>query len=345
MLLLFALILAQVSTPVPAATPSATPSPAPAVTVTADFSLYALHTGNPSGSLGDIGSGLVTANATFGDWKISATAGDYGFPALGFALTPDTQPGTNEQLYTALPLASLTYTVNSHLSLAAGKFAALLGQESPFTFQNINIERGVGWSMEPAISRGVQLAYTNGPLTMTLQDNDGYYSGRNRAFEGLLSWAPTAQSTWQFAAIVSPRDTPPNPTTTIANKSEYDFMYTYKTGKLQFLPYFLYVYSPTSAVLGYTNSEYAAAAVAMGTWTFSPQLSVAARYENAWNGSSTADVSPNADLIGFGAGSKVQTFTVTPALHFGNSGVLRLEYSWITPLAQSRIGAEFGVFQ
>src|SRR5581483_3033068 len=133
----------------------------------------ALDTGGADRSdRADLGSGLVTLAATQNNWKLNATAGDYGFPSVGFALNPDTQPGANEQLYTALPVAALTYNFNSHLNVAVGKFGALLGQESPFTFQNLNIQRGLGWSMEPVISRGVQLAYTNGPWSLTLQEND-----------------------------------------------------------------------------------------------------------------------------------------------------------------------------
>jgi hypothetical protein len=199
--------------------------------------------------------------------------------------------------------------------------------------------------MEPTISRGVQVAYTNGAWSATLQENDAYYSGGNRAFEALIGWAPSPNTDLQFAAIVPGANVPPNPTVTVGNKSEYDLMYTRTIDRLQLLPYVLWVHSPSSAILGYTNTENAYAGVLIGAWTFSPVSSVAFRYEDVWNGSSALDRSPNADLIGFGAGSHASSQTITPAFHFTNGLTLRLEYSHVSATAfdQSRYGLEFGV--
>jgi hypothetical protein len=137
-------------------------------------------------------------------------------------------------------------------------------------------------------------------------------------------------------------------------------MYTRQIGKLQLLPYLLLVDSPSSAKQGYKRSESAWAGVVMATWTFDTPWSVALRFENAANGSSTSDSGANADLVGFGPGSSARTFTLTPTLHFENGGVLRLEYSTIslssftpglgfgpsgTGASQNRIGFEFGVMR
>jgi hypothetical protein len=302
---------------------------------------------------------LLNVSAVSNKWRANATIGEYGFPTLGAALNPDAQSGANVSLYSALPVAAITYSFDSHLSLAAGKFAALLGQESPFTFQNVNIQRGLGWAMEPTISRGIQASYASGPWTLTLQENDAYYSGRNRAFEGLIGYAPSARTTLQFAAIAPGASTPPNATVAVGNKAEYDLMLTQQIGKLQLSPYFLWVNSPASATLGYLQSERATAGVVIATWTFSAPWSIALRYESVRNNSSTGDTNLNADLIGYGPGSAARTLTVTPAIHFpGSNAVLRLEYSnvLLSPFSagagfgtnglgasQSRAGFEFGV--
>jgi hypothetical protein len=181
---------------------------------------------------------------------------------------------------------------------------------------------------------------------LTAQYNDAYYSGSNRAFEGLAGWAPSANTSLQFAFIVPSANAGPNPTTSVGNKAEYDLMYTRQIGKLQILPYFLYVNSPASAALGYKQSENAWAGVLLASWAFNTPWSVAFRYENAGNGSAAGDTGANADLVGFGPGSSARSYTVTPTLHFPNSsGVLRLEYSNVngTSGSQDRIGLEFGV--
>lgn len=307
----------------------------------------------------DLSNLLLNVSAVSKKWRASATIGEYAFPTLGAALNPNAQAGANVSLYSALPVAAVTYNFDSHLSVAVGKFAALLGQESPFTFENVNIQRGLGWAMEPTISRGVQAAYANGPWTLTLQENDAYYSGRSRAFEGLIGYAASAKTTLQFAAIVPGANAPPNPTVAVGNKAEYDLMLTQQIGKLQLLPYFLWVNSPASTALGYTRSEHASAGVLLATWAFSTPWSIALRYETVRNASSTSDTNANADLIGYGPGSSARTFTVTPALHFsGGNTVLRVEYSSVLlssfvagagfganglGASQSRVGFELGV--
>ena len=344
MLASLALVLLAQSTPSPAPAPTATR--VPVITVTPEITLYHFWTSDVPRPSTDVASGLFNFTINSGKLRANATVGDYGFPTVGFPLVPDTADGANLELYSPLPIAAISFSIDSRFSVAVGKFAALLGQESPFTYQNLNIQRGIGWAMEPAISRGVQVAYSNGPWSATLQENDAYYSGSSRAVEGLIGWAPSTDTAVQFAAIVPGANVPGNVSTTVGNKAEYDLMYTRSIGKLQILPYVLWVHSPASSVLGYTSAENAWAGVLLGTWNFSPQMSVAFRYESARNTSSTSDTTANADLLGFGPGSSASSETVTPTFHFGNAGVLRFEYSHVRATGldnQSRFGLEFGV--
>jgi hypothetical protein len=283
---------------------------------------------------------LVNASAGSGRLRASVTAGGYNFPTVGVAATPTFAKGANTNLYTVLSLASVQYTLNDHVSVAAGKFAALLGQESPFTYQNLNVQRGLGWSMEPTISRAVQATYANGAWSATLQDTDAYYSGGNRALEWIVGYAPSANANLQFAGIEPGANVPGNPTTAIGNKAEYDLMYTRQIGKFSFLPYYLWVRSPQSSILGYTSDERATAAVLLASYAFSTPFSLALRYEAVANASSTTDKSPNADLIGYGPGSSARTFTLTPAYRIGY-GILRLEYSHVSVSAAAP-GLAFG---
>lgn len=366
LLLAAALFVAPQSTAPPTAAPSApasaspspSPTPLPAFAAGYDVTLFALNTQGTWNA--DFSNALLNLTANAGNLHGNATVGEYNFPTVGFPIAQDSTANANTSVYSVIPVGLVQYSFNPHLSVAAGKFAALLGQESPFTFQNVNIERGIAWAMEPTISRGVQGSYTNGPWSLTLQYNDAYYSGHDRAFEGLIGWAPSASTNVQFAAIVPNADAGPNPTVSVGNKAEYDFMYTRQIGKLQLLPYVLLVDSPSSTKLAYARSESAWAGVLLATWAFNTPWSVALRYENAANSSSVSDNGANADLIGFGPGSSARTLTVTPTFRFGDGGVLRLEYSTIslssftsglgfgpsgTGGSQDRIGFEFGVMR
>ena len=342
----------------PSAAPSPSPSPSPPFSAGYDATVFAFNTQGTTN--GDFSNALVNLTANAGKWHGVATVGEYNFPTVGFPITQDSTPNTNTQVYSVIPVGSVQYSFNSNWSLAAGKFGALLGQESPFTFQNLNVQRGIGWAMEPTISRGVQAGYSSGPWTFTLQYNDAYYSGSGRAFEGLVGWSPSSNTNLQFAAIVPGANTGPNPTVSVGNKAEYDLMYTRQIGKLELLPYLLFVDSPASTALGYKQSESAWAAVLLGQWAFNTPWSVAFRYEYAANGSGAGDPNANADLVGFGAGSSARSITITPALHLQNGAVLRLEYSTVslssfapglgfgpggTGASQDRFGFEFGVMR
>ena len=63
-----------------------------------------------------------------------------------------------------------------------------MGAEYTFSFQNMNIERGLLWNQENAITRGVQINQTMGKFTASFSWNDGYYSNRYSGLSGLLSY-------------------------------------------------------------------------------------------------------------------------------------------------------------
>jgi hypothetical protein len=50
-------------------------------------------------------------------------------------------------------------------SIQFGLLPTLMGAEYTFSFQNMNIERGLLWGQENAITRGVQINQTMGKFT------------------------------------------------------------------------------------------------------------------------------------------------------------------------------------
>jgi hypothetical protein len=345
----FALLMAATvaaspsSNPTPSPAPTATPTPTPAWSLHGAFSGYTVHTNNvnPTGALDtptgvdltsrtDVSNALLTLSKNTSQLQGSVTVGAYAFPVVGQAINPTTQQGANSYLYGFVPAYDLAYVPNGNVTVSAGQLATLLGQENGFTFQNYNIQRGIVWAAEPTFSRGIRVAYTNGKISGDLEYNDGYYSGNSgRAIEGLVGWAPTANTDWSFAFIIPGANTPPNVTASVANKREYDFMLTQTFGKLQLEPYILYIESPASAPLDYTDSESAHGGVLLAQYAWNSAYSLSGRFEYFANHSTTTDMSPNADLVGYGPGSRATTWTITPAYHPGPFFV-RAEYSLVT---------------
>jgi len=299
----------------------------------------------------------ATVTRNTGAFRFGATIGEYAFPVVGQAINPTFRAGSNTDVFSYVPVAYVQYVPNAAWTVTAGKMAALLGQESNFTYQNVNIQRGLGWNAEPTFTRGVRASYVQGKFTGNLGYTDGFYSGRLNTLEGLVAWNASANTTVQVAWILPKSDALPNPTTGIANKREGDLMLTRQIGKLQLLPYLLWIDSPQNKSIGFNGDERAFAGVLIANYVFDSAWSVGARYESISNRSSALDPGANADLVGFGPGSTATTFTITPAFKTGHT-TLRAEYSSVnlgtfTPglgfgatgrnSSQSRLGFELGV--
>ena len=64
-----------------------------------------------------------------------------------------------------------------------------MGAEYTFTFENMNIDRGLLWNQENAVNRGIQVNQTMGKFTASLSWNDGFYSNRYSWLSGALTYA------------------------------------------------------------------------------------------------------------------------------------------------------------
>ncbi len=323
----------------PSPVPSPTASPVVPVTYSAVVSAYAF------GGRADLSNALLTITRGTGTFRYAATLGAYAFPVVGQPFAPTFSAGANTALYGYVPVAYAQYVPNARVTLTVGKIGTLLGQESEFTTQNFNIQRGLGWNMEPVVSRGVRLAYGAGKFTSALEENDGFYSGNHRAFEGQIGWSPSPQTGFDFVAMVADPNTPGNPTASVANKAEYDIMLSQSFGKLQFTPYLLFVHSPASVVAGFTAASNASCAVVLANYATGGPYSFGTRFERAHNDTRATDTSGNADLVGFGAGSAATTATFTPAFTFKQL-VVRTEYSrvWASGgQSQTRYGIETAI--
>src|ERR1700722_2889626 len=141
-----------------------------------------------SASLLDLGNGQVFIQKTDGILQFYVQAGMYALPTIG---APYTKASSETRLtfgYVPVAYAKLAGQGSlSAFSIEAGKLPTLIGDEYTFTFENMNIERGLLWNLEPAVSRGVQINYASGPLSVSVSWNDGIYSNNFNWMSGLLS--------------------------------------------------------------------------------------------------------------------------------------------------------------
>jgi hypothetical protein len=323
-------------TPAPAATASPSPSPSSTslslgpLTIDGVFSAFSLFTSgvNATGALDtstgvdlnnrtDISNAFLIVSKQSGTFRYGFAAGAYNIPVVGFSLNKTIQTGANTSLYGALPSAYIEYAPTSNFAVEGGKLATMSGQESTYTYLNVNIQRGIMWNIEPAVSRGVRGIFTGSKFNGALEVNDGYYSGNRLGFEGQITNTPSSSTTVEFVFVVPNASAPANATASIANKQIFNPMLIYTTGKWQFLPYLLWANSPKSAALGYTSDEHAFGAVFMSTYTLSSTWSLPFRVEYGKNGSGPTDTSPNANILGYGPGSGAWTYTLTPTYRKG----------------------------
>ncbi|MGE5268477.1 MAG: outer membrane beta-barrel protein, partial [Thiohalocapsa sp.] len=134
----------------------------------------------------DISNAQVALQTTEGIFQFFASPAAYNFPIVGvpFAHTGPTLKNT----FGGVPVAWGKIVPTDTFNIQGGKLPTLIGAEYMFTFQNMNIQRGLLWNQEPVVSRGVQANLTTGPVAWSLSGNDGFYSGDYNWISGAATW-------------------------------------------------------------------------------------------------------------------------------------------------------------
>jgi len=122
----------------------------------------------------DASNAFVILQKADGPIQFYLQVGAYSIPDLGL---PYTSSGKSvDNLWGPLPVAYVKIAPTDSFSIMAGNLPTLIGAEYTFTFENVNVERGLLWNQENAINRGVQLITAKGPLSASVSWNNGFYS-------------------------------------------------------------------------------------------------------------------------------------------------------------------------
>ncbi len=272
----------------------------------------------------DLSNGAAWIQKTDGWFQFYVQAGAYNLPSLA---TPYSSTGTTmTNLYGPVPVAYVKFQAAKNTSIEVGELPTLIGAEYTFSFENMNIERGLLWNQENAITRGIQLNQAMGKFALSFSWNDGFYSNRYNWLSGSLGYTngPHAIS---FVAGGNFNPTPYLGTATpIQNDgSIYNVIYTYTKGAWIIQPYFQYSDVPTDAKIGIVNGATTQGEAILLSHAFKHGFSLAGRYEYISSSGSAAQKSVN---LLFGPGSNGNSVTVTPTFQYGGFFV-RGEFSLV----------------
>jgi Putative beta-barrel porin-2, OmpL-like. bbp2 len=246
-------------------------------------------------------------------------AGLYSIPALGLPLYSSFEQ--TESLFGPVPVAFGKWQINDEWSIQAGRMFTNIGSELLFSYQNLNISRGLVFNQENFINQGVQVNYASGPFAASVSVNDGFYSGELNWVTGFATYklddsntiginggthfsdfdSSTRSPRFQFATINS-----------LQNSSIISVNYTYANGPWIITPYFQYTtvdrkdnyFSP---IIG---GETWGGALLAG-YAFNENFGLAGRVEYIAQSGTRFDTLSATSLL-YGPGSSAFSFTITP---------------------------------
>jgi hypothetical protein len=256
-------------------------------------------TSGDADSFVDLTNGQVFIQKTDGWLQFFVDAGAYSFPTVGYSYIDSSNTVHNTFGYVPVAYAKLVGEgALTNFSIEGGKLPTLIGDEYGFTFQNMNIERGLLWNNEPIVSRGVQVNYASGPLTVSFSLNDGTYTDTYNVLSGLVSYGFNGGAdTVAFAA--SGNLSGSFNFGTLNAGSVYNLIYTHTSGPWTISPYFQINSTPGAG----GSTAYAGAVLASYALDDNWKLAGRAEYESE---------SAGTDLFGYGSGSKAWSLTLTP---------------------------------
>ena len=269
------------------------------------------------GSQVDMSNAQVFIQKVDGDWQFFLQAGEYSLPSLGAGYL--TGPNATN-LYGPLPQGFLKYAPNSAFSIEAGKLPTLIGAEYTFTYENMDIFRGLLWNQETAISRGIQANYTVGPVAMSVQWSDGFYSSRYNWLAGSAAWTINSSNT--LAVVISGNlgitDYSPGLATPYVQNNDQqldNLIYSYTAGQWTAQAYFQYADTSKDAKLGFGKSASQTGFGLLANYAIpNTSYNISGRFEEISTTGSATDGAPN---VLYGPGSSAVSFTVTPSWQSG----------------------------
>jgi len=280
---------------------------------------YALGQNNPvpgdDTKQATLTNGSIFVQKADGKIQYFVQAGVYDFPTLGVSFA--NAQNTTANLFGPVPVAFLKVATGKTTSWQIGSLPTLMGAEGAFTYQNMNIARGLLWNQENIVNRGIQVNQAMGKyLSASLSWNDGYYSNRYNWLSGLLTFTK-GPSTLVFSGMGNAGSTgySTNATPLLQNNSTmYAGIYTYTKGTWIATGTYQYSNIPTNAKIGVVKGATTNGFGAYLSKSFKSGFALPIRVEYLEQSGKVNG--PDANLL-YGPGSSAFTFTATPTYQKG----------------------------
>ena len=289
-----------------------------------------------------------------GMFQFYVQGGGYAIPQLGVANLGSI--AQTDLFFTPLPVAFGKIQINEAWSIQGGRMPTIIGSEAPFTFQNLNINRGLLFVQENVINQGVQLNWADGPWSVSVAGTDGFFSGEITWFTGNVAYKIDDSNTIginggvnlgrQNVALRSLRYQFATPLPQ-QNSGIFNINYTYSNGPWIITPYFQYTNVEADQRLGILQGASTYGGALLAAYSFTDNFALAGRVEyEEQSGPRNSPLTPN--LLGFGPGSNAFSITVTPTFTWDRY-FLRVEYAHVElggitrgNLANGTLGTGFG---
>lgn len=337
-------------TPAPAPAPAAAPAPAPAaapapaplstfvlsgplqwlppatfdagplgkLSVNGIITGYALGQNNPvpgdDTKQATLTNGSIFVQKADGKVQYFVQAGIYDLPTLG---VPFTNAQNSINLFGPVPVAYLKLATGKTTTWQIGELPTLIGAEGIFTFQNMNISRGLLWNQENVVNRGIQVNQGLGKyLTASFSWNDGFYSDRYNWLSGSLTFAKGPHSLVYTGMGNAGQTGYTTAATPLAqnNSQMHAVVYTYTKGAWVATGTYQHTSVPTNAKIGIVKGATTNGFGVYVSRAINTKVALPVRFE--YLGQSGTVGGPDVDLL-YGPGSSAISFTVTPTYQKG----------------------------
>jgi Putative beta-barrel porin-2, OmpL-like. bbp2 len=261
----------------------------------------------------DLSNGQVYLEKPEGWFQFYLQAGAYTLPDLATPFLAADK--TMKNFFGPIPLAYVKLAPSENTSIQIGVLPTLIGAEYTFSFENMNIERGLLWNQENAVNRGIQLNQKFGKFTASLSWNDGFYSNRYTWLTGSLTYTNGHHSLTFVGGGNLGQTAFQSMATPIQNNSSiYNVIYTYTNGPWIVQPYFQYTDVPTNQKIGIAKGASTQGGALLLGRAFGKGFSLAGRWEYI---NSNGDMAQQAANLMFGPGSAGTSVTLTPTMQRG----------------------------
>jgi hypothetical protein len=259
-----------------------------------------------------LSNGQVWIQKADGKFQFYLQAGAYDLPSLGTPFLSTDKTISN--LYGPIPVGYVKLQAGKNTSFQIGSMPTLIGAEYTFTFENMNIARGLLWNQENAVNKGIQVNQTMGKVTASLSWNDGFYSNRYTWLTGSLTYVNGPHSLAFVAGGNYGKTAFQTYATPVQNNSSiYNVIYTYSKGSWIIQPYWQYTNVPTNANIGITKGASTNGGAILISRAFKHGFSLPVRFEYI---SSSGNINEDSVNLLYGPGSAGTSITVTPTFQY-----------------------------